>query len=783
MVLATSMLQVGRGRDPARPDAGRRPAEEHRRVHPGVLPGRPRPRTGPAWWSRSATGRGRGTWRTSSSSGTTTRRSTPQVEALSVTPFSVTSLDRGLDGVLVSAARVLQAVDSRRAVAGAERRADRASSTTSSSHLIDALVARARRASDEDCRRAGPAAAAQPARPVGPAGASTSPTCARRWSTSGSPTTPRYDALMMSAENAQGAARRAGRPAVRGRQLHARGAAGDQPAGQPDQGQPGLHRAARHAAVGVAREEAVVTTCCTTRPGRSTRSGDADQENEKSVKHNRAKVGSSRPSTLLYTYGPGAIMDLPQFTIMPTGLDDWDRIWNRRDGIPRRSTRRGCGTWSGCTCAPPTSQLRPHPWQPKRNSVQQRGQRSRRPGPGVPAVAALHRLRHARPAVPVRLHQHPPVPHRPGLLRARASAPGGRGAPRKAARRTAVPARYLLACATGTWTSSPTTCGCTAAGRARRPRFPRLKMIDRTAGKGASAMIRCESCERAAADERGAGPGGRGEAAEVPRPAPAPGRVRAGRLRRRDQADAGRRVQPVVPGDPVDHRDAGIAAGEGRATSPTGSASPSATGSPGTRATWRPCATSWTARSTSPSVSDDDLRTAVAAALAPPPTAGGAGRTAARLGSGRPARPRVAVPAAGPVSATMHEDPVSGLTLSEAGARPAAAGRDHPGAGGGAAAEGERARRLHPDRRPGPRRRRAQAAGTADPHPPARRGRSRPRTGARGSSCSSTRTGSPRGKQRVLASRLWAGAPRRAPAQLLAAGSPRPPRRSTRTRG
>src|SRR5262249_31313795 len=32
-----------------------------------------------------------------------------QVEALSVTPFSVTSLERGLDGVLVSAARVRQA--------------------------------------------------------------------------------------------------------------------------------------------------------------------------------------------------------------------------------------------------------------------------------------------------------------------------------------------------------------------------------------------------------------------------------------------------------------------------------------------------------------------------------------------------------------------------------------------------------------------------------------------------------------------------------------------------
>ena len=32
-----------------------------------------------------------------------------QVEALSVTPFSATSLDRGIDGLLVSAARVLQA--------------------------------------------------------------------------------------------------------------------------------------------------------------------------------------------------------------------------------------------------------------------------------------------------------------------------------------------------------------------------------------------------------------------------------------------------------------------------------------------------------------------------------------------------------------------------------------------------------------------------------------------------------------------------------------------------
>ena len=72
-----------------------------------------------------------------------------EVEALSVTPFSVTSLERGLDGVLVSAARVLQAVipDG----LSPERNAGRIEAQRDLVvRLIDALVARAQRASDED---------------------------------------------------------------------------------------------------------------------------------------------------------------------------------------------------------------------------------------------------------------------------------------------------------------------------------------------------------------------------------------------------------------------------------------------------------------------------------------------------------------------------------------------------------------------------------------------------------------------------------------------------------
>src|SRR5579875_1069142 len=90
--------------------------------------------------------------------------------------------------------------------------------------------------------------------------------------------------------------------------------------------------------------------------------GDAERESEQGRKHNRAKVGSQRPSSLLYTYGPGAIMDLPQFTIMPTGLDDWNRIWGRRDGVPEIRAPR-LRQVVGLLLRSRDVQLRPHPWQ------------------------------------------------------------------------------------------------------------------------------------------------------------------------------------------------------------------------------------------------------------------------------------------------------------------------------------------------------------------------------------------------------------------------------------
>ena len=70
----------------------------------------------------------------------------------------------------------------------------------------------------------------------------------------------------------------------------------------------------------------------------------------------------------------------------------------------------------------------------------------------------------------------------------------GRGGSGKAAR-PAVPARYLLACAMGHLDEFPYELWVHRGRECEKAEVPFLKMIDRTAGKGASAMIRCESCK------------------------------------------------------------------------------------------------------------------------------------------------------------------------------------------------------------------------------------------------------------------------------------------------
>ena len=221
--------------------------------------------------------------------------------------------------------------------------------------------------------------------------------------------------------------------------------------------------------------------------------GDAEQAAERGIKHNRAKVGSGRPSSLLYTYGPGAIMDLPQFTVMPAGLDDWERIWRRRDGVPTIHAPRLRDAVRTLLRSRDV-ELRPFPWQAKRNSHSTEGDDL-----GVPARVFPQWLRCTGCDLLGRLGQfgyHNTHPYRPDLAVFEHMRCTGRAGDRsrKAARRTAVPARYLLACVDGHLDEFPYDLWVHRGQQCAEAEFPALKMTDRTAGKGASAVISCASC-------------------------------------------------------------------------------------------------------------------------------------------------------------------------------------------------------------------------------------------------------------------------------------------------
>ncbi|KJS60886.1 DUF1998 domain-containing protein [Streptomyces rubellomurinus] len=221
--------------------------------------------------------------------------------------------------------------------------------------------------------------------------------------------------------------------------------------------------------------------------------GDAERESDEGRKHNRAKVGSGRPSSLLYTYGPGAIMDLPQFTVMPSGLDDWDRIWRRRDGIPQiRAPRLRQAV--AMLLRSRDIQLRPFPWQAKKMSLSTEGNDL-----GVPARVFPQWLRCTGCDMLGALAQFDyrnTHPYRTDLAcfeHARCTGRAG-DRTRRPTRRPAVPARYLLACVDGHLDEFPYERWVHQGQQCDKAEFPALKMVDRTAGKGASAVIRCESC-------------------------------------------------------------------------------------------------------------------------------------------------------------------------------------------------------------------------------------------------------------------------------------------------
>ena len=237
--------------------------------------------------------------------------------------------------------------------------------------------------------------------------------------------------------------------------------------------------------------------------------GDADDLSQNQAKKNFAKVGSARPTTLLYTYGPGAIIDLPHFTVMPTGLDDWERIWRRRAADPVIVHAPRLLETVQLMLGHQVGELRRFPWQPPRPGARRDGDDL-----GVPArvfpqwmrctgcdllaplsrfVNGYHNTHPFRPDQAV--FEHIDCPGRPRRAGAAQGRKGAHAPARRRGRRRSpcVPARYLIVCPSGHLDEFPYDWWVHEGAHCPKATHPELAMSD-TSQRGATAFISCRAC-------------------------------------------------------------------------------------------------------------------------------------------------------------------------------------------------------------------------------------------------------------------------------------------------
>lgn len=215
---------------------------------------------------------------------------------------------------------------------------------------------------------------------------------------------------------------------------------------------------------------------------------DADDKSK-----NRSKVGSIRPNGMLYTAGVGATVDLPHISVMPQGLDAWEKAYDRQGGaslvlVPRLldAVRGQLGHQVG--------ELRQPPWVPEDSGSPV----------GIPTRVFPQWLRCTgcellAPISANKFEFENRSKHRPD--QAKFVHKGCKGKPKKGMKegslkgrdRVAVPARYLIACTNGhldefpyrEWVhkadSNPVEC----------VPNPQLRMVEWTSNLGPSVRIEC----------------------------------------------------------------------------------------------------------------------------------------------------------------------------------------------------------------------------------------------------------------------------------------------------
>ena len=273
----------------------------------------------------------------------------------------------------------------------------------------------------------------------------------------------------------------------------------------------------------------------------------------------RRRVGTVRPSHLMFTGGVGALIDLPNFPVLVRGLDDW-RYDTVPDWTPLSEPRLLAAV--GKLLSAPVAELRPPPWMDGFDA-EPNGQACR---VGVPVMPFPQWLRCTA------CNRLAPLDSGNwGFVNDKARRPDEakffhQDCPRRRRQPLAVAARFVLACVNGHLDDFPYREFVHRGGACPEASHPPLLMDDYGGNRGANVMIRCPSCTAKRNISQATGSAA-SEPAHLPRPSSAPRHVH--RMPGAADRDRRRRVQHVVRADPVHARRAADrrqrAADQGRA--------------------------------------------------------------------------------------------------------------------------------------------------------------------------------------------------------------------------
>lgn len=223
---------------------------------------------------------------------------------------------------------------------------------------------------------------------------------------------------------------------------------------------------------------------------------DSDDPNSR----NRSRVGTVRPSALLYTSGIGSTVDLPHMSVMIQGLEFWEPYYNKLEH-PELVIEKRLLDAVRSQLGPGVQELRQPPWIP--NDVDP--QESERIG--VPATLFPRWLRctgcnRLAPPEWSEFSYKNLNRFRPDQASYVHKACKGRGSSRlKASERNTVPARFLLACINGHIDEFPYVewvHGAVGENWSCLPGVlsPLLEMVESQSNTGPQIRVSCLSCKK-----------------------------------------------------------------------------------------------------------------------------------------------------------------------------------------------------------------------------------------------------------------------------------------------